>query len=95
MSKPKKPSTKPAAVKQLSSLEEAELVVGQLDDARSMLAVAAKALDNVDERNERRVNDPVKVVPDDVATALRIVLAMLEEARDTLQDNVIEGRPTP
>jgi len=68
-------------------------VVGQLDDARSVFSVALKALDNIHQTGERRLDAPVTCVPDDVATVLRFGLASLEGARAALQTRVVEGQP--
>jgi hypothetical protein len=86
-----KPSSPPAETERVE--EAAEDVVGQLDDTRSILSAALKALDNIDERDEHRVNAPVVCRADDVATVLRIGLACLEDARDALQTRVVEGKP--
>jgi hypothetical protein len=67
--------------------------VGQLDETRSIVSVAVKALDNIDEKDERRMDDPLRIGPHDVATVLRLGLAWLEEARDELQTGVVEGKP--
>ena len=68
-------------------------VVGQLDDTRSVLLVALKALDNIHETGERRLDAPVICLPDDVATVLRVGLARLDNARSALQTRVVEGKP--
>ena len=84
---PKATDTPSAALR-----EAANDVVGQLDDARSVLSVALKALDNIHETGERRLDAPVTCLPDDVATVLRVSLARLEDARRALQTRVIEGK---
>jgi len=72
--------------------EAANDVVGQLDDTRSVLLVALKALDNIHETGERRLDAPVTCLPDDVATVLRVGLARLDTARNALQTRVVEGK---
>jgi hypothetical protein len=72
--------------------EAASEVVGQLDETWSVLKVALKALDNIHELDERRVDAPVAVKPDDVAIVLRVGLACLEDARHALQNRVVEGK---
>jgi len=84
---PKAADTPSAALR-----EAANDVVGQLDDARSVLSVALKAMDNIHESGERRLDAPVTCLPDDVATVLRVSLARLEDARRALQTRVIEGK---
>lgn len=73
--------------------EAANDVVGRLDDTRSLLSVAVKALDNIHETGERRLDAPVICLPDDVATVLRVGLESLEGAREALQTRVVEGNP--
>ena len=68
----------------------ADDVVGQLDDTRSFLSVAVKALDSIHETGERRLDAPVTCLPDDVATVLRVGLARLDDARKALQTRVVE-----
>ena len=87
-SKPPSQSTCAARFK-----EAANDVVGQLDDAWSVFSVALKALDNIHETGERRLDAPVTCLPDDVATVLRCGLASLEGARAALQTRVVEGQP--
>jgi hypothetical protein len=72
---------------------KADNVVGLLDDTGSVVTVALKALDNIDERNERRLDAPLCCRADDVATVLRSALARLYEAREALQNGVVEGKP--
>ena len=73
--------------------EKAEEVVGQLDDTRSVLSVALRALDNIDQKDDRRLDAPVVCRPYDVATVLRVGLGCLDEAREALQTGVVEGKP--
>ena len=89
-SKPKRKTPLPAAK---SLQRKADTVVGLLDDTGSVVTVALKALDNIEERNERRLDAPVCCRADDVATVLRVALARLNEAREALQSGVVEGKP--
>ena len=86
-----KPSSQPPGTVCLQ--RAANDVVGQLDDTRSVLSVALKALDNIHETGERRLDAPVTCLPDDVATVLRVSLARLDDARKALQTRIVEGLP--
>jgi hypothetical protein len=86
------PTTEPAEAVQAVE-DKAEDVVGQLDDTRSVLSVALRALDNIDQKDDRRLDAPVVCRPYDVATVLRVGLGCLEEAREALQTGVVEGKP--
>lgn len=88
-----KPGRKPPPPAAKSLQRKADNVVGLLDDTGSVVTVALKALDNIDERNERRFDAPVCCRADDVATVLRVALAQLNEARAALQNGVVEGKP--
>ena len=89
---PRPATTVPSRPADAVRLEEAaEEIVGQLDDTWSVLKVALKALDNINEKDERRLDAPVVVCAHDVATVLRVGLARLEDARHALQNGVVEG----
>ena len=82
-------SSQPAGTVHLQ--EAANDVVGRLDDTRSVLSVALKALDNIHTTGERRLDAPVVCLSDDVATVLRLGLGCLEGARNALQTRIVEG----
>ena len=86
-----KPSLQPHGTGRMR--DAANDVVGQLDDTRSVLSVALKALDNIHETGERRLDAPVICLPDDVATVLRVGLGCLEKAREALQTRIVESKP--
>ena len=86
-----RPSSGPRGTARLH--DAANDVVGQLDDTRSVLSVALKALDNIHKTGERRLDTPVICLSDDVATVLRVGLGCLEKAREALQTRIVESKP--